>query len=89
MTFTIRTHYKPGQPENALHDAYMGEVMDMLSIVDDTTGEEAVVSQLNTINTDADFTAYRFRLGSRRNATEGHSMTTEQEAELWMAPAKL
>jgi hypothetical protein len=88
LRFTLETHYSPTAAQNALHDAYLGEVVDLLSAVN-ADSSEAVSEQLNTINTDLDFTAFHFDLGSRRNYVEDHSMFTEQTATLRMCAAKL
>jgi len=82
----VVSHYATGADAVA-HDEIMGNLLDNLMLVDATTGESALASEINKTLFEADLTMIIVNITARTNSVDEHSLITEQELELYVKPS--
>jgi len=79
VDFTLNTHYK----ENSIvaHDEWLGVITDLVC-------DQTVVTTLNALMKEEEFTAMQWTLGSREHSIQDHLFVSKVSGVLYMLPSK-
>lgn len=84
----VVSHYASGT-DAVSHDEICGHLLDKLIMIDDVTGADVTVDQINATQFEEEFTIQFLEIKDRTNRIEEHSLVTEQEIEMIISPSRL